>query len=242
MAAVLVGGVGAALSHRDAAAAHALLRADYGPIHVTAPRQLRSRPSLRLHHRCLFPDEITTVDGIPATTVARTIFDLARTEPRRTVERAIHEADVQRTFDLSELQRIVDRSPHARGVRSIRSILVARDLGSVNTKQQLEEAFIAFLEERRLPLPETNVWLRIGDLGIEADCVWREQGVIAELDSWSVHGTRTRFESDRERDRALQVARWRPIRVTWRHLHHGRAELAGDLRDLLGQRGRRASS
>ena len=242
MAAVLAAGEAAVLSHRDAAAAHALLSADSGPIHITTPRTLTSRPGLRLHHRRLSPDEITSVEGIPTTTVARTIVDLAATEPRRKLERAIHEAEVRRTFDRRDIERVVDRSPGARGVRVVRSILAERDFGSVNTKQQLEESFAAFLWREGLPLPETNRWLRIGDAWIEADCVWPEQRVIVELDGWGVHGTRRRFETDRERDRALHVAGWRPIRVTWRHLHDGRPALAADLRDLLGLRGRRASS
>ena len=242
MAAVLAAGDGAVLSHRDAAAVHALGVASHGPIHVTAPRQMRSGPKLRLHHRGLSPDEVTSVDGIPATTVARTIFDLAATEPRRRVERAIHEAEVQRTLDLDELEAIVSRSPHTRGVRPIRSILAERDFGSVNTKEQLEERFIALLEEEGLPLPETNRWMQIGDVWIEADCVWPDQRLIAELDSWGVHGTRRRFETDRERDRALHVASWRPIRLTWRHVHHGRSALVADLHGLLDPRGRRAKS
>ena len=86
------------------------------------------------------------------------------------------------------------------------------------------------------------MWLQVGEHWIEADCIWRAEKVIVELDSWSVHGTRRKFETDRERDRALHVAGWRPIRVTWRHLHGGRAQLAEDLRQLLGLRRRRRAS
>jgi predicted transcriptional regulator of viral defense system len=249
MAAVLAAGGGAVLSHRDAAAAHALLRADYGPIHITSPRKLHSRPGLRLHHRCLTAEEIVALDGIPTTAVARTILDLAATEPRRAVERAIHEAEVHRVLDLREIAAAVNRSPHAKGVRAVRSVLAERDARAAHTREELEERFIAFLVDERLPLPKTNVRLRVGRGWIEADCAWFEQKVIAELDGWAVHGTRRRFESDRERDRALHVAGWRPIRVTWRQLHDGRPELAADLRELLaiprrrpGRRSRRHSS
>jgi hypothetical protein len=242
MAAVLAGGADAVLSDRHAAGLHALLRADYGPTSVTVPRKLSNRPGLRFHHRCLPPAEITAIDGIPVTTVARTIFDLAGAEPRRTVERAMHEAEVQRTFDLRELERILNRSPRARGVRIIRTILADRSFGALNTKEELEAAFIAFVRAESLPLPETSAWLRIADRWIEADCAWRDEKVIVELDSWQIHGTRRKFESDRERDRALHVAGWRPVRVTWRHLHGGRAALADDLRDLLGLPRRRRAS
>jgi hypothetical protein len=234
MAAVLAGGQGAVLSDRDAAAAHALLRAEYGPIHVTTPRKLVSRDGLRFHHRHLLAAELTAVEGIPTTTVARTIVDLAATEPRRVVERAIHEAEVQRTLDLRALEAIVDRWPHSRGIRAIRAILADRSLGSASTKEELEDAFVAFLDEEGFPHPQTNAWIQIGERWFQVDCLWRAQRLIVELDGWQVHGTRRRFETDRERDRALLKADWRPIRVTWRHLHGGRRALAGDLRELLG--------
>jgi very-short-patch-repair endonuclease len=56
---------------------------------------------------------------------------------------------------------------------------------------------------------------------------------VAELDSRSFHGTVTAFEQDRERDRALNVAGWRVIRVTWQQLAEGRQALIADLRALL---------
>jgi very-short-patch-repair endonuclease len=77
------------------------------------------------------------------------------------------------------------------------------------------------------------VWLRIGADWIEADCVWRAQKVIAELDSRGVHDTPHAFESDRSRDRRLAARGWHPIRVTWRHIHHEPHELESDLRMLL---------
>jgi very-short-patch-repair endonuclease len=63
--------------------------------------------------------------------------------------------------------------------------------------------------------------------------MWRAQKVIAELDSHSAHGTPTAFETDRARDRRLAAHEWRPIRITWRHIHHEPRELESDLRTLL---------
>jgi very-short-patch-repair endonuclease len=58
------------------------------------------------------------------------------------------------------------------------------------------------------------VWLQLGEDWIEVDCVWPEQRVAAELDSWTYHATRAAFRRDRARDRRLQVAGWEPIRIT----------------------------
>ncbi len=98
----------------------------------------------------------------------------------------------------------------------------------------LEERFIDFLVRAVLPLPETNVTLELNGITLEVDCLWRAERVVVELDGHQAHGTRRAFEHDRRRDRALSVAGWRPVRVTWRQLGHGPEELERDLRAILG--------
>ncbi len=56
---------------------------------------------------------------------------------------------------------------------------------------------------------------------------------VVELDGYGAHGTRHAFEDDRERDRLLQLAGFRVVRVTWRQLHQDPMRLARDLRSLL---------
>ena len=65
------------------------------------------------------------------------------------------------------------------------------------------------------------------------DCAWPAQRLIVELDGRAAHGTREAFERDRERDRLLQAASWRVIRVTWRQVSADPAAVAMDLRTLL---------
>ncbi|MEA2350339.1 MAG: hypothetical protein QOG86_1280 [Thermoleophilaceae bacterium] len=233
MAAVLVGGHDAVLSHRDAGGAWNILAAGATRIEITTPRRLHSRPGIRAHMGKLPKDEVAVLDGIPITTVPRTIFDLAGREPQRRIETAIHEAEVQRLHDPLSLPDLIRRYPRARGVRMIRAILADRERGTTATKQEFVDLFIEFLDSHGLPRPETDQWIRIGRRWIEADCVWREEKVIVELDGYAVHGTRRNFESDRARDRAIHITDWRVIRITWRQLHDERAELAADLSVLL---------
>jgi very-short-patch-repair endonuclease len=54
---------------------------------------------------------------------------------------------------------------------------------------------------------------------MECDCVWPSHRLVVELDSRRFHGTRAAFERDRARDRVLQAAGWRVVRITWRQLH-----------------------
>jgi len=86
------------------------------------------------------------------------------------------------------------------------------------------------VDARRLPAPQTNQWIE----GFEIDCVWREQRLVVELDGGAFHHTQQAFERDRERDRVLQAAGWRPIPITSRQLDRSCDALDRDLRRLLG--------
>jgi very-short-patch-repair endonuclease len=170
---------------------------------------------------------------MPVTTVSRTLFDLAAVLPRRLVERAINEVDYHRHTDPISLADIAARYPHRQGIVTIRAILADLSLGASLTRSELEERFLLFLEQRRLPRPEFNAPLQIGGLWIECDCLWRDQRVIVELDGWAGHGRRTSFENDRARDRMLHARGWCVVRVTWRQLHDVPEAVAYDLRALL---------
>jgi very-short-patch-repair endonuclease len=78
--------------------------------------------------------------------------------------------------------------------------------------------------------------MQLSGAWIEADCVWREQRLIVELDGHATHATASAFENDRARDRALVAAGWRVMRITWRQLHDRPEMLIRDLRASLTAR------
>jgi hypothetical protein len=229
MAAVLACGDGAALSHRDAAANHRMRQCNRGVFEVTVPRKQRARPGIQLHYARLPADEVTTVRGIPVTTVPRTLLDLAAVRPRREVEMAMKEAEVARLWDRLSLPQLVARHPGHRGTHTIRAILESLAAGTEITKEEIVALFLSLIDRGRLPRPELSRYVE----GRECDCVWWERQVVVELDGYAVHGTRRNFESDRERDRILQAAGWRVIRVTWRQLLDDPGGVARDLAALL---------
>src|SRR5215208_5665923 len=120
MAAVLAYGPGTVLSHR-AGGAHWQMVRERGGAEVTIPSARRSRPGIRVHQARLPRDEITTHNGIPITTVPRTLFDLAAVVPQRELERAINEAEVLRLWDELSLDHLLDRYPRHRGNRVVRA-------------------------------------------------------------------------------------------------------------------------
>ena len=229
MAAALAGGPGAAISHRTAGACHRILSAGDGPIDVIVATDRRSRDGLRFHCSALPADELTVRDGIPVTTVPRTLLDLATILPPRRLERALNQAEVLRLTDPLSLEDLLARHPRRHGVASLKAVLAGQTLGTKVTRSELERAFLFFLVDHGLPAPQTNVAIE----GHEVDCAWPEARVIVELDGHATHATRHSFEQDRDRDRGLTAAGWRVVRVTHRQLRTDRDPLAADLRRLL---------
>ena len=231
MAAVLSGGSGAVLSHRSAAAHWGIRPEGSRPAQVTVARILRSRPRLHFHHSSLPDDEVTVREGIPVTTVPRTLFDLAAVIPLRQLNRAVNEAEIRRLWDPLSLNDLLTRHPRRPGAAAIRTVLATPGEGI--TRNDLEDRFLDLLSAARLPQPGTNVPMEVNGVLIEPDCTWREQRLIVELDGNATHATRSAFESDRARDRALVAAGWRVMRITWRQLHDEPEALTRDVRASL---------
>lgn len=235
LAAVLAAGHGAVASHHTAGAIWELVRWE-GSTHVTVPRKLPNRAGLTLHQGEPPEDEITVRHGIPVTTVARTLLDLAAVLPRDRLEKAIHEAEFRRYADSPSLPDLFERHRGARGLAQLRAIAAQRDLGERVTRSELEHRFLTLIHEKHLPRPEVNFRTAVRDGWLEANCAWPAQRLIAELDGRAAHETARAFERDRERDRLLQAAGWRVVRLTWRQLHDEPDALTRDLRRLLRAR------
>ncbi len=234
IAAVLAASPGAVLSHRSAGSLWGMLRATPPVNEITVGSKRASRDGLKIHRSSLPADEITVRDGIPVTSVTRTVLDLAAVLPHDRLERAIEEAETRRLVDALSIDDLLTRHPRRHGATALRTILADRRLGSAVTRSELEDRFLAFLDAHCLPQPEVNVGLEVRGSWMECDFVWRSVRLIVELDGRRTHHTIAAFERDRVRDRALHAAGWRVVRVTWRQLHADQDQLAADLRDLLG--------
>jgi predicted transcriptional regulator of viral defense system len=234
-AAVLAHGPTAVLSHRSAASLWGVLRSVRTIIEVTAPRRW-SRLGVKLHRSCLRGDEVTVKDGIPVTSVPRTLFDLARVLRPQALERAIGQAEALRLTDPLSLPDLLERHRGCRGAATLRAVLADGRTEPTVTRSDLEDLFLTFLDAHGLPRPQVNVGIEARGRWMECDFVWRTHRLIVELDGRETHNTGAAFERDRARDRALQVSGWRVVRITWRQLHADGDRIAADLRDLLGRR------
>ena len=230
----------ASLSHRSAADLGGLRECYRHTVEVIVPgRSTHRHPGIQVHRSVNLLNagtDVTTVDGIRVTTVARTLLDLASVVPARGLERALDRAEILQVFDLNALIDQLQRNPAHPGAGRLRAALNRYRIGSAVTDSELEEAFLALCRAHALPPPEHRTAVDPGDGGVllRPDAVWRAQCVIVEVDGERIHRTHRAFHEDRMRDQRLVAAGWRVIRTTWRQLLERPYELADVLRRLLG--------
>jgi very-short-patch-repair endonuclease len=213
MAAALACGRGAWVSHGSAAVLWSLPPAEPGEVDVlVAGRNVRSRRGIRVHRTArLHPADATRREGIPVTSLARTLLDLATTASPRQLVRAVEEAQIRHHLSDHSLDEQFRPYPHHPGVKALKQATLT---DPTLTRSEAERKLVDLIRKSGLPPPETNT--RIA--GHEVDAVWRARRLVVEVDGYAYHGTRAAFERDRRRDADLQAAGLRVLRITWRRL------------------------
>jgi predicted transcriptional regulator of viral defense system len=230
IAALLAIGEGAVLSHRSAAALWGIWgEGDRKPVEVIVPGRngRRRRPGIKVHRpEVLPPEELTEQDGIPVTSAARTVLDLATVLRGRQLERAVDEAANLCTAAELATVAYLTRRP---GSRALRALLARHHPGTTATRSELEERFLALCRKCGFPQPEVNVAL----LDYIVDFLWRGPRLVVEVDGAATHANPRAFEADRDRDGRLAVAGYRVVRFTWRDVTTRAAVVADRVRRLL---------
>lgn len=198
MAAVLACGPGSLISGRAAAYLHRLIKGSPPPPEVTTSHNRRVA-GLRIHRtRTAHPADRCFVRGVPATTVPRTLVDLAAVLSVDELGRAAHEAHVIHRTKPEQVEAVLERRPSSPGAAGLRLIL--RGDHRV-TLSKLERRFLALLRSRGLELPATN--RPAGSFHV--DCRWPRLGLTVELDSYRYHATRHAWERDHRREREARA-------------------------------------
>lgn len=241
MAAALACGRGAVLSHRSAAALLDLRPNTRPRIHVTVrSRTVRSRPGIAAHKAALLARDITTVRGIPTTSVARTLLDLAPTADPAGLHRAIERAETLRTLDLTAITDLFTRASGHHGVGVLTRALANHRPDTV-TRSYLERTFLDLCSVHSLPSPVPNDRVSAGNQSLEVDFHFRSHHLIVETDGYEHHGTRSAFERDRCRDQLLVAAGYRVLRFTWRQIANDPGGVTGVVRTVLDSSGGQAA-
>ncbi|MFN2616400.1 MAG: DUF559 domain-containing protein [Thermoleophilaceae bacterium] len=201
---------------------------------IAPGRAGRGRPGIRVHRAAaLAQRDVTAVDGIPCTTVARTLLDLAEQVDRRGLVRAVERAEELRLFDAGAVEETLARAAGRAGASALATAIAGwRPEGSF-TRSELERRFFELCSGANLPAPVANARLELPGGSLEVDFLWREASLVVETDGHRFHGTRHAFERDRRRDQRLLLAGYSVARFTWRQLLERPAEVTSTLRGLL---------
>ncbi len=226
MAAVLACGPGAVLAGRAAAYLHKLIRGTAPPPEVLTPTERRIKGVRTRRTRALDPADKTLSNCIPATSVPRTLVDLAGVLPAADLARACHEAGVHHHTTPAQVKAVLGRRPNAPGAQELRSVLD----GDVRvTLSKLEKRFLDRLKAAVLPLPITN-----RPAGTKrVDCRWPKHCLTVELDSYRYHSSRHAWEQDRRREREAHARGDDFRRYTWGDVFESPEQMLRELRGLL---------
>jgi very-short-patch-repair endonuclease len=189
--------------------------------HVLTTRSgVRSQRGVRVHRSTtLLPRDITRRDGIPVTTPARTLLDLAaELTPDQLVDALTH-ARVDRLVTDDALRDQLARNPRHRGARRLGDALTGPA-----TRSELERRLLRLIDEEDLPRPEVNRHVA----GHEADTHWADHALVVELDGRAAHAAR--WARDAERDAAHRAAGLTVVRFTWWDVHNDPARTVARLR------------
>lgn len=239
LAAVLFNGPGSVASHRSAARLWKV--PGFGrddTIEVAKPRgRSQRKPYGWIHGSTLLPvAHVTDRFGIPVTTPARMVFDLAGLlHPKRT-ERTLENVLTSKLATIGRLEEVfADLAGRGRsGTCLMRDLLASRGEGYIAPSSELEALGRAVLAHAGLPEPvvERDLGDTEGWVG-RVDILFAEARLVIELDSRRHHTALLDRTSDRHRDNRLMVAGWRVLRFTWWDLVERAAEVVAQVRAAL---------
>ena len=169
MAAVLACGPRAALSHVSAAVHWTLLTYEPRLPEVTAPASRKGVPGIRLHRsRSLGAKDTTNHQGIPATTLARTLLDIAAQVPQHHLERALAQAERLQLYDYRAITETIARANGHHGTKRLSQAIQG---DPQFTRGELEALMNKLARDYGLPQPECNTSVVAHDHeSYEIDC------------------------------------------------------------------------
>ena len=216
MAAVLAGGVGAYLSEWACCTLAGLVRWDGRPIDVTVRGEShRSRPGIRFHRvRSLDPRDTGRIRGIPCTTPARAILEIAPRLSDRRLKRLVRKAQAEKLASVRQFEAMLRRANGHPAAHRIAAIIAT---GAAPTYSGDEDDVLDLLLDAGFEHPKVNQRLIVGPATRRTpyfpDLRWPAQHLILEIDSaW--HDGPLSQQLDAERQAELEAAGERVLRTT----------------------------
>jgi very-short-patch-repair endonuclease len=230
---------GAALSHWSASALWDLWAPRSTQVEVLVQDwTAASNPGVRVHRsRILAPQDLRIRSGLPVTSPARTLLDIAPRCSERPLEIAFDRAITSRVMREADVSDVLQRAGGHRGRRRLAGMLAYWSGGTALSWSEGEERLRAMIRAARLPDPLSNVEVA----GHTVDFYWPEHGFVLEVDGYRFHSGRRRFEDDRRRDQDLRRAHVDVMRVTRRQVETDPYAIIAGIAAALARRERPAA-
>jgi hypothetical protein len=187
---------------------------------------------MHLHYARLADEDRAVWEGIPVTTLPRTLLDLASTLSATRLDRVIERSEELRLFDPRSIDALFDRAGGHPGIGRLRRALAIYRDEPAFTRSRLERRFLELVKRAGLPAPSMG----FNEAGFELDAYWQPERFAVELDVYETHGSRAAFESDRLRQEELKLIGIEMIRVTGPRLDREPKMVIERVATLLDQR------
>jgi very-short-patch-repair endonuclease len=163
--------------------------------------------------------DVVLLDGLPITTVARTMLDLGQVAGERELERALESALRSRYLTVEQLATTLSSTPKRWGTAVLRSLLAARPDGLPPTESDAETIFVQLVSDAGLPAPERQFIVRTRDGVYRLDFAWPFSRIAVEIDGAETHASPVALGRDLRRQNAIVLALaaggWVILRFTW---------------------------
>jgi hypothetical protein len=223
----------AVASHGSAAYLWGIYR--YAPerIDVTAPIRRRAKREFVVHFSSILaPEDRGRREGVPVTSVPRTLLDLAiRAKPDQ-LDRLLERAEERELLDLRAVEDVLDRAGGHRGRTRLRRALALYQPDPAFTRSRFEKLFRRLVDRAGIPAPSMN----FNEHGYELDAYWPDLRFAVEFDLFETHGSRAAFERDRLRQEELKLLGVEMIRITRPRLQREPEAIIRNLGALLARR------
>jgi Protein of unknown function (DUF559) len=206
--AILYAGPGAMLSHGTAAWRRGLIDFPVYPSHVSTPRRKRALPGIAVHGRRPELDR-ERHQGMPVTSIAQTMYDLAAQGELRLVRKALANLDYANSLHAPAIRAMCGQGRHASA--TLQWAIDNYEPLFAQTQSPFEDDYIWACESLDIPKPD-RISVRV--LGIPVDAVYDDAMVIVELDGIANHHTPAQVRRNHRNDKKLRDAGWLVLRYT----------------------------
>jgi hypothetical protein len=217
MASTLAYGPPCAVSHRAAARLLGLAGVNADDPEVTVPRWRDGRRAEIITHRAPLPEaDVTERHHVPVTTPERTLVDLAAVLSPYLVERLVDDATRRGLTTPKALAALeVARCGHAsRGAAALREIVAFRlEHPGIGDSEWADRIF-GWIVDSCLGEPQRQVQVLVRERVMILDMAFPDRMIAIEFDGYEHHGSRYRFDRDRNRYTELNLAGWLVVQIT----------------------------